>query len=172
MYISAALPATYPAEAMRAIMGRGLQDNTIMQCRTIHVDHIQALSVHLWSGWIEVSLYELCMPRDQMIWDFSQFVCVFKKKLCVCLSTCLFVLSTLFSSIIIITLLASIAILVSCHAGWGLSHMEVWRGFLVTIGWFLLFLIVAGFALRLRKWVKMVYRTINFEIILFIKCVY
>jgi len=47
MYISAALPATYPAEAMRAIMGRGLQDNTIMQCRTIHVDQIQALSVHL-----------------------------------------------------------------------------------------------------------------------------
>ena len=37
------------------------------------------------------------------------------------------------------------------HAGWGLSDMEVWRGFLVTIGWFLLFLIVAGFALRLRK---------------------
>ena len=29
-YISAALPATYPAEAMRAIMGRGLKDNTIM----------------------------------------------------------------------------------------------------------------------------------------------
>ena len=29
MYISAALPATYPAEAMRAIMGRGLQDSII-----------------------------------------------------------------------------------------------------------------------------------------------
>lgn len=101
-------------------------------------------------------------------------LCVFlKKKLCVCLSTCLFVLSTLFSSIIIITLLVSIAILVSCHAGWGLSHMEVWRGFLVTIGWFLLFLIVAGFALRLRKWVKMVYRTINFErMTIYLSCVY
>ena len=67
----------------------------------------------------------------------------------VCQLVCLFALS-----ITIITLLVSIAIsvfLVSCYAGWGLSHMEVWRGFLVTIGWFLLFLIVAGFALRLRK---------------------
>ena len=77
-------------------------------------------------------------------------MCVFKKNcVFVCQLVCLFALS-----ITIITLLVSIAIsvfLVSCYAGWGLSHMEVWRGFLVTIGWFLLFLIVAGFALRLRK---------------------
>ena len=38
MYISAALPATYPAEAMRAIMGRGLQD---YQCVAVISDHVQ-----------------------------------------------------------------------------------------------------------------------------------
>ena len=104
-------------------------------------------------------------------------ICVFKKKkLCVCQLVCLFWVHCSCSSIIIITLLVSIDIsvfLVSCHAGWGLSHMEVWRGFLVTIGWFLLFLIVAGFALRLRKWVKMMYRTINFErMTIYLSCVY
>ena len=84
------------------------------------------------------------------------FVYLFPVFLFVCLLVWCFlflVLSTLYFSSIIITLLVFIVIsafLVS-YAGWGLSHMEVWRGFLVTIGWFLLFLIVAGFALRLRK---------------------
>ena len=104
--------------------------------------------------------------QRQNDWGFSHFVFVVFVCLFVCLLVSCFlfvcllvwcflflVLSTLYFSSIIITLLVFIVIsafLVS-YAGWGLSHMEVWRGFLVTIGWFLLFLIVAGFALRLRK---------------------
>ena len=110
----------------------------------------------------------LYVVQRQNDWGFSHFVFVVFVCSFVCLLVscffCLFVCllvwcflflvsSTLYFSSIIITLLVFIVIsafLVS-YAGWGLSHMEVWRGFLVTIGWFLLFLIVAGFALRLRK---------------------
>ena len=35
--------------------------------------------------------------------------------------------------------------------GWGLAHQDVWLGFVVTTIWFLLFLFVAGLALKLRK---------------------
>ena len=35
--------------------------------------------------------------------------------------------------------------------GWGLAHQNVWLGFVVTTIWFLLFLFVAGLALKLRK---------------------
>ncbi len=35
--------------------------------------------------------------------------------------------------------------------GWGLFHYEVWRGFVVTILWFLSFLLFAGVAMRIRK---------------------
>ena len=36
-------------------------------------------------------------------------------------------------------------------AGWGLSEMDVWRGYLVTFSWFILLLILAAVGLRLHK---------------------
>lgn len=35
--------------------------------------------------------------------------------------------------------------------GWGLDETDVWKGYLVTIAWFLLFLMLAALGLRLRK---------------------
>lgn len=37
------------------------------------------------------------------------------------------------------------------YIGWTLTEYEVWRGFLVTIAWFIFLLCVAGIGLRLRK---------------------
>ena len=35
--------------------------------------------------------------------------------------------------------------------GWGLSELAVWRGFVMTIGWFLVFVILATVGLRVRR---------------------
>ena len=35
--------------------------------------------------------------------------------------------------------------------GWGLSEMDVWRGYLVAFSWFVILLILAAVGLRLRK---------------------
>ena len=36
--------------------------------------------------------------------------------------------------------------------GWGLEYEEVWRGFVLGITWFIVFLFIAGIGLRIRKW--------------------
>jgi ABC-type multidrug transport system permease subunit len=35
--------------------------------------------------------------------------------------------------------------------GWGLEYEEVWRGFVLGITWFVVFLFIAGIGLRIRK---------------------
>jgi hypothetical protein len=35
--------------------------------------------------------------------------------------------------------------------GWGLTELLVWRGFLMTIGWGLVLLIISAIVVRVRK---------------------